>query len=584
MNNEFSSLVLLVEALMNRLHMLYVLPVVLFALSCSRSGSQTPTTAAKTLEVSPDIKDKVAKLPETGIDYDRNLLNADEQQVVAKLIEASRYIDGIFQRQVSEENPALQKELTELAKRDPSYHLGLRYFNMMRGRWDRLSDNVPFLSPFGSAGARPTGAGFYPADMTREEFEKWIAAHPADQEAFQNLYTVIRRSGPGLVAIPYSEAYRDALTPAADKLREAAAITDNASLKKFLLARADAFLSNNYYDSDVAWVEMDSPVEVVIGPYEVYEDEMFNAKAAFEAFITVVDRPESEKLKVYLNHLSDMERNLPIPDAYKNFKRGSGSTIKVVQEIFTAGDARRGVQTAAFNLPNDERIRQSNGSKNVLLRNVMQAKFRQSGEPIARRVLDPSQDSLLSFDAYYNHTLFHELSHSLGPGIIKGPDGKMQENRIYLKAFYSTIEECKADVVGIWSLLYAIDKKLVTAFDAPKLFVTDAGLLFRSMRFGIGEAHGGGAALEWNWYREKGAIVPSGNGRFKVDYTKFREAVRMLAEELLTIEATGDYARAERLLKKYAVSTPEIEAVIPGLKDIPVDITPVFVGAGEKMP
>jgi hypothetical protein len=420
--------------------------------------------------------------------------------------------------------------------------------------------------------------------MTREEFEKWIAAHPADQEAFQNLYTVIRRSGPGLVAIPYSEAYRDALTPAADKLREAAAITANASLKKFLLARADAFLSNNYYDSDVAWVEMDSPVEVVIGPYEVYEDEMFNAKAAFEAFITVVDRPESEKLKVYLNHLSDMERNLPIPDAYKNFKRGSGSTIKVVQEIFTAGDARRGVQTAAFNLPNDERIRQSNGSKNVLLRNVMQAKFRQSGEPIARRVLDPSQDSLLSFDAYYNHTLFHELSHSLGPGIIKGPDGKMQENRIYLKAFYSTIEECKADVVGIWSLLYAIDKKLVTAFDAPKLFVTDAGLLFRSMRFGIGEAHGGGAALEWNWYREKGAIVPSGNGRFKVDYTKFREAVRMLAEELLTIEATGDYARAERLLKKYAVSTPEIEAVIPGLKDIPVDITPVFVGAGEKMP
>jgi hypothetical protein len=279
-----------------------------------------------------------------------------------------------------------------------------------------------------------------------------------------------------------------------------------------------------------------------------------------------------------------MEKNLPLPDAHKNFKRGSGSAIKVVQEIYTAGDARRGVQTAAFNLPNDERIRQSNGSKNVLLRNVMQAKFRQSGEPIARRVLDSAQDSLLSFDAYYNHTLFHELSHSLGPGIIKGPDGKMQDNRIYLKALYSTIEECKADVVGIWSLLYAIDKKLITAFDAPRLFVTDAGLLFRSMRFGIGEAHGGGSALEWNWYREKGAIVPSGNGRFKVEYPKFREAVRSLAEELLMIEATGDYARAERLLKKYAISTPEIEAVIPALKDIPVDITPVFAGAGEKMP
>jgi hypothetical protein len=568
---------------MNKLHMLYILPIAFFAISCSRTGSQAPVTASRTLEAAPEIKERMARLPETVIDYDRNLLNAKEQQVVAKLIEASSYIDNIFLRQVSEENPAVQKELAELTEKDPGYASGLRYFHMMAGRWDRLSDNDPFLSPFGGAGKKPLGAGFYPADMTRQEFEKWIAEHPLDHESFQSLYTVIRRKDPALVAIPYSEAYRNSLAPAAEKLREAAAITASASLKKFLLARADAFLSNNYYDSDVAWVEMDSPIEVVIGPYEVYEDEMFNAKAAFEAFITVVDRPESEKLKIYLKHLSDMERNLPIPEAYKNFNRGSGSTIKVVQEIYTAGDARRGVQTAAFNLPNDERIRQSNGSKNVLLKNVMQAKFRQSGEPIARRVLDPSQESLLSFDAYYNHTLFHELSHSLGPGIIKGPDGKLQDNRIYLKALYSTIEECKADVVGVWSLLYAIDKKLITAFDAQKLFVTDAGLLFRSMRFGIGEAHGGGSALEWNWYREKGAIAPSGNGRYKVDYAKFREAVRTLAEELLMIEATGDYARAERLIKKYAVSTPEIEAVIPGLKDIPVDITPVFASAGEKL-
>ena len=212
----------------------------------------------------------------------------------------------------------------------------------------------------------------------------------------------------------------------------------------------------------------------------------------------------------------------------------------------------------------------------------MQAKFRQSGEPIARRVLDPSQDALLSFDAYFNHTLFHELSHALGPGIIKGPDGKLQENRLYLKALYSTIEECKADVVGVWTLLYAMDQKLITTFDAPKLFVTDAALLFRSMRFGIGEAHGGGAALQWNWYREKGAIVPSADGRFRIDVPKYREAVRNLAEELLMIEATGDYDRAERLLKQYSVSTPEIEDVIPKLQDIPVDITPVFTAAGEK--
>ena len=567
---------------MNKHCLLFILTFLLLAIGCSRVGTQSPAPARQSLEVVPDIKDRVAKLPETVIDYDRSLLNTEEQQVVAKLIEASRHIDDIFERQVSENNPSLDKELIALAGKSPNYRLGLLYFRMMMGRWDRLLDDEPFISPFGAAGAKPPGAGFYPQDMTREEFEKWIAGHASDQEAFQSLYTVIRRKDPSLVAVPYSDVYRESLAPAAEKLKEAAAITSNESLKSFLLKRADAFLSNNYYESDVAWVEMDSPIEVVIGPYEVYEDEMFNAKASYESFITAVDRPESEKLKIYLSHLKDMEKNLPIPDAYKNFNRGTGSTIKVVQEIFTAGDARRGVQTAAFNLPNDERIRQSNGSKNILLKNVMHAKFNQSGEPIARRVLDPSQESLLSFDAYFNHTLFHELSHSLGPGIIKGPDGKMQEARIYLKALYSTIEECKADVVGMWSLLYAIDKKLITSFDAPKLFATDAGLLFRSMRFGIGEAHGGGSALEWNWYREKGAIVSSGNGQFKVDTSKFREAIRTLAEELLMIEAMGDYARAEKLLKKYAVSTPEIESVIPLLKDIPVDITPVFAAAGEK--
>lgn len=565
---------------MNKLYMLFILPVFLFG--CSRSGSQSSTDSRKTLDVVPDIEERLAKLPQTVIDYDRGLLSTEEQQVVGKLIAASRHIHDIFLRQVSEQNPALRVDMAALAEKSPAYRLGLRYFDMMMGRWDRLLDDEPFISPFGSAGAKPEGAGFYPADMSREAFEDWIARHPEDRGNFQSLYTVIRRDGADLKAVPYSEVYRKALAPAAEKLREAADLTTNASLKNFLLKRADAFLSNDYYDSDVAWVEMDSPIEVVIGPYEVYEDELFNAKASFESFITVVDRPESEKLRIYLKHLAGMEKSLPFPDKYKNLNRGTGSAIKVVQEIFTSGDARRGVQTAAFNLPNDEKIRQSKGSKNVLLKNVMQAKFRQSGEPIARRVLDPSQAHLLSFDAYFNHTLFHELSHALGPGIIKGPDGRMQENRIYLKALYSTIEECKADVVGIWTLLWAMDQKLITSFDASQLFATDAGLHFRSMRFGIGEAHGGGSALEWNWFRKNGAIMPSGNGRFKVDDRKYREAVRTLAEELLMIEATGDYARAERLLKEYAKSTPEIESVIPMLKDIPVDITPVFAAAGEQ--
>jgi len=538
-----------------------------------------PETAVRLV---PDIGERLAQLPETVIDYDRGLLDAQERQVVAKLIEASRPIHEIYLRQVSDGNPALRSELAALAEKSAFDRRGLAYFDLMMGKWDRLKHDEPFISPFGPEGAKPAGAGFYPPDMTAAEFEKWIAEHPEDRESFRNLYTVIRRKEGKLVAVPYSEYYRDPLARAALKLREAAALTGNASLKDFLLKRADAFQFNQYIESDVAWVQMDSPIEVVIGPYEVYEDALFNAKASFESFVTVVDRPESEKLKVYIQHLTDMEKSLPMPDRYKNLKRSGGSTIRVVQTIFSAGDARRGVQTAAFNLPNDETIRQTKGSKNVLLKNVMKAKFAQSGEPIARRVLDPSQEPLLSFDAYFAHTLFHELSHALGPGIITGPDGKVQENRIYLKGLYSTIEECKADVVGTWTLMWALRQKLVRSFTEENLFATDAGLMFRAMRFGIGEAHGGGTSLQWNWYREKGAIVAAANGRYRIDPERYREAVRSLASEVLLIEATGDYDRADRLMKKYAVSTPEIEEVIPRMKDIPVDITPAYTGAGEK--
>src|SRR2546423_5721689 len=252
-------------------------------------------------------------------------------------------------------------------------------------------------------------------------------------------------------------------------MREAAALTTNASLKRFLTTRADAFFSNDYRESDMTWMDLNGPIEVVIGPYEVYEDNLFNYKAAFESFITVVDRPKSEKLAAYAHALPEMERNLPEPEQYKNLARGSESPIKVVQEIYTAGEAREGVQIAAFNLPNDEFVREKKGSKKVLLKNVMDAKFRQSGKPIALRVLDPSLVGLVSFDAYFNHTLFHELSHGLGPGFITLPGGQRVEARIPLKNLYSTIEECKADVVGLWNILYAQNNKLLSSFDERQL-------------------------------------------------------------------------------------------------------------------
>ncbi|HEY6928675.1 MAG TPA: peptidase [Thermoanaerobaculia bacterium] len=537
-----------------------------------------PAGAADTLRIAPDVVQRLSQFPPTAIDYDRSLLDGTETEVLQKLIEASREIDEIYLRQVSEENPILRDELSQAAGRDSSARAALSYFEIMYGPWDRLKGNEAFIG----ARPKPPGASFYPPDFTKEEFEKWVAAHPGERESFQGLFTVIRRERGGLTAIPYSRVYAERLSRAADRLREAAQKTSNLSLRKYLTSRADAFLTNDYYASDLAWMELDSDIEVIIGPYEVYEDGLFNYKASFESFVTVRDRAESEKLAVYAGHLPDMERNLPIPDSHKNFNRKFESPIKVVQEAFTAGDARRGVQTSAFNLPNDERVREAKGSKKVLLKNVMEAKFHQSGQPVAERVLVPAQIPLVSFDAYFNHTLFHELSHGIGPGVITGPGGEKVESRLLLKNLHSTIEECKADVLGMWTILQAADNGWISTVDEKRLAATVVGLAFRSMRFGIDEAHGGGVAVQWNWFREKGLIEPGEGGRFLVRTEKFREAVRSLAYELLEIEATGDFGRAERLLARYARSTPEIERVIATLNDIPVDIRPRFTAAGEK--
>ena len=531
------------------------------------------------LRIAPDIHERALQFPATRIDYDRALLSAEDQQTVRLLIEASRVIDDIFLRQVDEANPALRESLPALLRQQvPGALDAIEYFDIQYGPWDRLRADQPFLG----TRRKPPGAAFYPADMTAEELERWIAAHPQDRDAFAGLFTVIRRKGPALIAIPYSKYHAAALSIVARKLREAAAVTTSASLKKFLNLRADALLSDDYFASDVAWMDLDSPIEVTIGPYEVYEDGLFNYKAAFESFVTVRDREESQRLSMYAQHLPDMERNLPIPEEHKNFNRKFESPIVVVQEIFTAGDARKGVQTSAFNLPNDERVREAKGSKKVLLKNIMQAKFEKSGRPVAERTLDPGNFRAVSFDAYFNHTLFHELSHGLGPGMITAPDGRKIEARLLLKNLYSTIEECKADVVGMWNVLYAIDQKWLTSFDENALYATVAGLAFRSMRFGLEEAHGGGTAVQWNWFREKGGIVPVDTGRFRVRPPKMREAVRSLAGELLEIEATGDFDRAQRLLSRYGKETPDIRSTIQKLSDIPVDVRPVFVAAGES--
>ncbi|MDQ7053495.1 MAG: hypothetical protein Q9P14_11580 [candidate division KSB1 bacterium] len=408
--------------------------LMVFSVGCSKRDKLD-------LTIKPDVADRLKQFAPVAITADIAFLPENEQKVVHKLIEASRYMDEIFLRQVWEKNPAYREALR--SRRDDLGKAAYRYFLINFGPWDRLQENEPFVGTI----PKPKGAGYYPEDMTKEEFEQYLEAHPDQAEALKGLYAIVRRSGDSLQAIPYSQAYREWLEPTAKLMREAAELTQNASLRDFLLKRADAFFNDDYYESDLAWMDLDSPVEITIGPYEVYEDALFGYKAAFESFVTIADPEESAKLAKYKSLLPAMEENLPIPDHLKNRNRGTESPIRVVDVVFTAGDTKAGVQTIAFNLPNDERVREEKGSKKVLLRNVIQAKYEKILKPIAERFVDSDQLPYLSAEAFTNEVLFHELSHGLGPGKIV-VNGRRTEVRLELKDLYSASEEAQSRCHG----------------------------------------------------------------------------------------------------------------------------------------
>ena len=545
-------------------------------------AAAAPAVTAGSVDVSrirADVGERLAQYAAMKIEADVSTLTPAERKVLDRLIAASRLMGEIFLRQAWAANPEIREKLAAAAAPgDPLRQKALLYFDVNAGPWDRL-DEQPFVGDL----PRPDGAGFYPPDMTKDEFEGWIKAHPADEEAFRGLFSVVRREGGRLKAVPYSQAYRDRLDPAAARLREAAALADNPSLRRFLELRAAAFLSDDYFESDKAWMDLDSRIEITIGPYETYEDRVFGYKAAFESFVTVKDPKASEKLAGYKNELPGMERNLPIPEEFKTLNRGTESPIGVVDVVHTAGDTTAGVQTIAFNLPNDEKVRELKGSKKILLRNVMNAKFESILKPIAARVMAKDQLPFVTADAFFNETLFHELSHGLGPGKIK-VDGRETEVRLELKEHNSALEEAKADVMGVWNVLYMIGRKQFPEAMRRDMFVTYLAGMFRAVRFGIEEAHGRGVALQYNYMKERGAIGRDpASGRFAVVFDKFEPALKELLREICVIQARGDYEGARKLLDTYAKVPPEWKAALDGLKRIPVDIRPVYPAAGDAM-
>ncbi|HEY9500922.1 MAG TPA: hypothetical protein VIR01_04750, partial [Pyrinomonadaceae bacterium] len=376
--------------------------------------------------------------------------------------------------------------------------------------------------------------------------------------------------------VPYSQAYKQYLDPAAKLLREAAALTTNATLKNFLNKRADAFGSDDYYESDVAWMDLDAPIDVTFGPYETYEDELFGYKASFEAYVTLRDEAESAKLAKFSAYLQELENNLPLDAKYRNPKLGAASPIRVVNEVFASGEGNNGVQTAAFNLPNDERVVKEKGSKRVMLKNVQDAKFEKTLIPISKVVLAPADRSGLAFDSFFTHILCHELMHGLGPHNIS-VNGQETTVRKQLKDLYSAIEEAKADMTGLWALQYMIDKGVIDKNMERTLYTTYLASMFRSVRFGITEAHGRGVAMQFNYLSDEGAIkFDEQSGTFSVDQSKIKAGVEKLTRDLLTLEAEGSYDKAKAILDKFAVIRPSMQQALDRLKDVPVDIEPVF--------
>lgn len=566
----------------------HLLSLTLLCVGSSAHASDGPSGA--TVAQLTQMTQRFAPAP---LRADTSKLSPGDKAAIIKLIEAAKIIDVLQLRQRWDGNEALwavlQKDGSPLGKARRAA------FWLNKGPWSIIDEHKSFL-PTELGGIqiparKPAASNFYPAHATKQALDAWISALPlADRQQAQWFFTTIRNGPDGSFKIvKFSDEYRPELEKLAVLLRQAAESTDNASLKKFLQLRADAFLSNDYLTSDFAWMDLDSPVDITIGPYETYNDELFGYKAAFEAYVSIRDQKETTKLNFFGQHMQELEDHLPLDAKFRNPKVGALAPMVVVNEVYGAGDGNMSVQTAAYNLPNDERIISQRGSKRVMLKNVQEAKFRSTLTPISKLVLRADAQKDLDFDSFFTHILAHEITHGLGPHLTK-VDGKDSTPRQDLKDTYSTIEEAKADITGLWALSYMMDQGQLKGslgqgvVAERKLYHTFLASGFRTLHFGLTDAHARGMAIQLNYLLDKGGFVSNGDGTFSVNFTKIKQAVMDLDRELLTIEATGDYARAKGLMNQYVVIRPDVQKALDKMKkSVPNDIRPVFVTADSLL-
>ena len=518
-----------------------------------------------TMAVVDDLNARVTAYVPTDISTDLSHLEPGERAALDELVAAGKVMHEIFLQQAWPDRDIHEEAMASVSGADKA-DVDI-YVAINAGPWDRRFHHEPFVGDW----VHPEGANYYPTDLTDAEKAEIEAAG----DEYSGLFTMVRRDEHGaLKAIPYSEYFAEPLGRARDHLLAAADLTSNESLATFLRSRAAAFFTDDYYQSDMDWMDLDSVVEITIGPYETYEDGLFGWKAAFEAFVTVTDPTASAQLGAFKSELPWLEAHLPIPDEHKNPNRGSDSPIRVVDEVFTAGDTRSGVQTIAFNLPNDERVREAKGSKKVLLRNIMDAKFDKILTPIAEVLVVPDQMDAIAANSFFMHTLWHEMSHGLGPGRIT-VDGQETEVRLELKDTYSTLEEAKADAMGPWCIFHMVDKGLFPETMRREQAVTYLAGLFRSVRFGIAEAHGQANAIQFNYLVEKGVITVE-DGRFRINAGTFPEAIEEMVHDILMIQAVGDYEASLAMIDRYGGMPEMLSSALDKLSEVPVDILPQY--------
>ena len=524
----------------------------------AQTAAPVPAGSAQT-----DIGQRLAKYRTVRLTADLSRLTANERRMIPLLIDAAREMDAIFWQQTYGDRDALLRSI-----QDPQAR---RYAEINYGPWDRLESDQPFI-----AGTPPKfeGAQFYPAGMTKAEFDAEVARGGARADSLKSLYTLVRRDAAGrLTAVPFHVAYRAPLQRAAAKLREAAALAEDPGLKRYLELRADALLNDDFQASDLAWMDMkNNTLDVVIGPIETYEDALYGYKAANEAYVLIKDQEWSRRLARYVQMLPGLQRGIPVEEQYKRETPGSNSDLNAYDAVFYAGEANSGPKTIAINLPNDEQVQLQKGTRRLQLKNAMRAKFDAIMVPIARELIAPDQVGHVTFDAFFGNTMFHEVAHGLG---IKNTINGRGTVREALKERNSGLEEEKADVLGLYMVTQLNRQGELPGEDVRNNYVTFLAGLFRSVRFGAGDAHGRANMATFNFFAERGAFSrDAATGKYRVDFAKMQQAVDALAGNILRLQGNGDYAGVGTFMTSYGAVRPELQGDLGRLSrlGIPVDV------------